>query len=423
MCSSDQAGWAISSEPWFPHNIGVNHLQVHAGYDISGNDGISNYAARTSFNVVKFLYLSNGIQLNNIGNDKIQWEQTGKFNIGFTSAWLNNRLTFDFDYYKNHTSNLLTLKKIDNPVIGVNQYWNNGGSLDNTGFELTITGKPVISRSFNIELGVNMGHYVNKVKSLPSGDYTSSIYGTDNILTAVGLPVGVFYGYQTNGVFADDISARVGKADAENPEGYLYMEDNAGKRLYFQAGDVHFADLNGDGKINELDRIVIGDPNPDVYGNIFGSFNWKNLTLSFIFNSSLGNDVFNYQRSILEGGSNFYNQTVALTNRWRTDGQQTDIPRAYYGDPKGNSRFSDRWIEDGSYLRLKTLNLTYRIPANLEWLQGLTVWAEANNLFTLTRYLGSDPEFSVSNTVLYQGIDAGNIAQSRSFTFGLRINL
>ena len=112
-----------------------------------------------------------------------------------------------------------------------------------------------------------------------------------------------------------------------------------------------------------------------------------------------------------------------MTNRWRADGQQTDMPRAYYGDPKGNARFSDRWTEDGTYLRLKTLNLTYRIPANLEWLQGLTIWAEANNLFTLTKYLGSDPESSVSNAVLRQGIDVGNVAQSRSFTLGLRINL
>lgn len=420
---SVQVGWAVSSERWFPSNIGINHLLLRAGYDLSGNDGISNYAARTSFNIVKYLYLANGIQLNNIGNDNIQWEQTSKFNVGFTSALLNNRLTVAFDYYMHHTSNLLTLKKIDNPVIGVNQYWSNGGSLDNNGFEATVTGKPVVSRSLNIELGVSAGRYVNTVKSLPSGDYTTSVYGTDNILTAVGRPVGVFYGYRTNGVFADDASARVGKVDAENPEGYLYMEDKAGNRQYFKAGDVHFSDLDGDGRITANDRTVIGNPNPDVYGNIFGTFNWKRLTLSLIFNYSLGNDVFNYQRSVLEGGSNFYNQTVAMTNRWRAEGQHTDMPRAYYGDPKGNARFSDRWIEDGSYLRLKTLNLSYRIPANLEWLQGLTVWAEANNLFTLTRYLGGDPEFSAGNGVLRQGIDTGNIAQSRSFTLGLRINL
>ena len=150
---------------------------------------------------------------------------------------------------------------------------------------------------------------------------------------------------------------------------------------------------------------------------------WKNFTLTVGFNYSLGNDVFNYQRSVLEGGNNFYNQTVALTNRWRYEGQVTDIPRISYDDPMGNSRFSDRWIEDGSYLRLKTLRLNYKVPVSLSWLQGLQIWAEANNLFTVTRYLGSDPEFSVANGVLYQGIDAGNVPLSRSFSMGLKINL
>lgn len=150
---------------------------------------------------------------------------------------------------------------------------------------------------------------------------------------------------------------------------------------------------------------------------------WKNFTLSLGFNYSLGNDVFNYQRSILESGSNFYNQTTALANRWRFEGQVTDVPRIGYNDRMGNSRFSSRWIEDGSYLRLKTLRLNYKVPVNLSWLQGLQVWAEANNLFTVTHYLGSDPEFSVANSVLYQGIDAGNVPLSRTFSLGLKINL
>ena len=133
--------------------------------------------------------------------------------------------------------------------------------------------------------------------------------------------------------------------------------------------------------------------------------------------------MFNYQRMILNSGSNFYNQQVAMTDRWHYEGQVTDIPRIAYGDPMGNSRFSDRWIEDGSYLRLKTLKLTYRVPVNFSWLQGLAVWAEAVNLFTLTNYLGNDPEFSIGRGSLYQGIDCGNLAQSRAFTFGVKINL
>jgi len=228
----------------------------------------------------------------------------------------------------------------------------------------------------------------------------------------------VFYGYKTAGVFSSDAEASTAGAN-----GYLYMTDETGAKNYFKAGDVHFVDINGDGEISEADKTIIGNPNPDIYGNIFAKLIWKHFTLNLGFNYSLGNDVYNYQRSILESGSNFFNQTTAMTNRWRYEGQQTTIPQLAYGDPMGNSRFSDRWIEDGSYLRLKTLRLTYNVPVNLSWLQGLAIWAEANNLFTVTHYLGGDPEFSVSNSVLYQGIDAGNIASGRSFTLGMRINL
>ncbi len=427
---SVQLGWALTNEAWFPKTDAINYLLLKAGYDISGNDDISNYAARTSFAVMKYLDRMTANQLNNIGNDEITYEKTGKLNIGLKSYWLNNRLGVDFDYYINHTSNLLTLKSFDNPVAGINNYWSNGGSLDNTGFEFTVTAKPVVSKDFNVEVGASMGHYVNKIKSLPNDDkiylngklaaqgYTSSVYGTNNVATIVGESVGSFYGYKFLGVFADDAAAHAaGNGD------YLYMLDATGAPQAFKAGDAHFADLNGDGLISEADKTIIGNPNPDIYGNIFANVMWKNFTLTLGFNYSLGNDVFNYQRSVIEGGKTFYNQTTTLTNRWRYEGQVTDVPRISYDDPMGNSRFSSRWIEDGSYLRLKTLRLNYKVPVSLSWLQGLQVWAEANNLFTLTHYVGSDPEFSVANSVLYQGIDAGNVALGRTFSLGLKINL
>jgi len=425
-----QLGWAISNESWFPKTKGINYLLIKAGYDISGNDDINNYAARTSFSVSKYLYRTTAAVLDNIGNESISWEQTNKMNLGFKAYLLNNRVGVDFDYYMNHTSNLLTLKSFENPVAGINNYWSNGGSLDNTGFELTITGKPIVSRNVNLEVGASLGHYVNKVKSLPNDSpiyvggknsaqgYTSSIYGNNNVATIVGQPVGLFYGYETEGVFANDQEAL-----AAGNGGYLYLTDETGAKQYFHAGDVHFADLNGDGEISTADKTIIGNPNPDIYGNIFATLSWKDLSLHVGLNYSMGNDIYNYQRSIIEGGFNFYNQTTAMTNRWRSEGQQTEIPRISYDDPMGNSRFSDRWIEDGSYLRLKTVNLTYKVPVSLSWLQGLSVWAEANNLFTLTHYLGNDPEASVANSVLYQGIDTGNIALGRTFTLGLKINL
>ena len=433
-----QLGWALTNEAWFPKTPAINYLLLKAGYDISGNDDINNFAARTSFTEMIYLYGASGAgttaaQLNNIGNDKITFEKTSRFNVGLKSYWLNNRVGVNFDYYLNHTSNLLTLKSFDNPVAGINNYWSNGGSLDNTGFELTVTGKPIVSKNFNVEIGASMGHYVNKVKSLPNDDhiyvngnnqaigYTSSVYGTNNVATIIGEAVGSFYGYK---VVKDQTSPEgVFVSSAAAAQANLYLVDATGKAQYFKAGDMHFADLSGDGIISEADKTIIGNPNPDIYGNIFANVSWKNLTLSVNFNYSLGNDVFNYQRSVLEAGSNFYNQTVAMANRWRYEGQVTDMPRLSYGDEMGNSRFSDRWIEDGSYLRLKTVRLSYKVPVRYSWLQGLSIWVEGSNLFTVTHYLGSDPEFSVANSVLYQGIDAGNVAQSRAVAFGLKINL
>ena len=417
---SVQLGWVMTNESWFPRNLGVNYLRVNAGYDMSGNDDISNYAARTSLSAVRFNYNAIGLQLTNIGNDEIKWETNHKLNVGLQAYMLNNRLGVDFNYYVNKTKDLLTLQTFKNPIGGINNYWTNGGEIKNEGFELSVTAKPVVTHKWNVEVGASVGHYANKVTKLPDGDYTSSVYGDNNILTSVGNPVGLFYGYKTAGVFATDAEAK-----AAGKDGYLYMEDNAGIRNDFKAGDVHFIDQNNDGKISELDKVVIGDPNPDIYGNIFATINYKNLTLTMGWNYSLGNDVYNYQRSILNSGSTFYNQQVAEVAHWRYEGQQTDLPRLAYGDPMGNNRFSDRWIEDGSYLRLKTLNLSYKVPVpgSWTWLQGLTIWAQANNLLTFTKYLGSDPEFSIGNGVLYQGIDCGNIAQGRSFQCGVKINL
>jgi len=422
---SVQLGWVLTNEKWFPKNAGINYLRLNAGFDVSGNDGISNYAARTSYTTVRFNERAIGTQLTNIGNDKIKWETTNKLNIGLESFLLNNRVGVKFDYFLHKTNDLLLLKTFSNPVGGINRYWSNGGKLQNEGFETTVTFKPIVTKDWNVEVGASVGHYKNRVTALSDGDYTTSVYGDNNVLTSVGNPVALFYGYKTAGILKDDAAA----LEAGNGQ-YLYMEDYAGNPVYFKAGDVHFVDLSGpngvaDGVIDDYDKTIIGDPNPDIYGNIFASLSWKNLRLDIGFNYSLGNDVYNYQRMVLTSGSNFYNQQVSEVGRWRYEGQEASLPRAVYGDPVQNNRFSDRWIEDGSYLRLKTLKLSYRVPVpgSWIWLQGLSVWAEAQNLFTVSKYLGSDPEFSIGNGVFYQGIDAGNLSQSRVITAGLKINL
>lgn len=418
---SVQMGWVMTNENWFPKDAGIDYLRLNAGYDISGNDDISNYAARTSFSSVRYNHNAIGMQMTTIGNEHIKWETTTKWNVGLMANMLNNRLSVDFNYYTHKTRNLLTLMTFSSPIAGINKYWTNGGELENKGFELALSGKPVALRDWTLELGATIGHYVNKVTALPDGNYTNSVYGEDNILVSIGNPVALFYGYKTNGVFASDAEARTAC-----PQGYLVMKNAAGQDVRFGAGDVRFVDLYADGVINDADKTVIGNPNPDIYGNIFSTLTWKDVTLDLCFNFCLGNDVYNYQRAILNSGSTFYNQQVAELDHWRYEGQRASLPRLAYGDPMQNNRFSDRWIEDGSYLRMKFVRVNWQLPMPeswQSWLQGISVWAEAQNLFTLTHYTGNDPEFSIGNSVMYQGIDCGNIAQSRAFVLGLKINL
>ena len=420
---SAQVGWVMSNEKWFPKNFFVNYLKVFGGFDVSGNDDISNYAARSSYSTVRYNNDQIGVKINNVGNDFIKWETTLKYNAGFKANMFNNRLSLGVDAYYHRTKDLLSLKSFDNPIGGINNYWTNDGTLDNYGVELAISGKPIEKKNLHLEVGATMGSYKNKVEKLADGEFTSSVYGDNNILTKVGYSAGVFYGYQTaDHVFSTEAEA----ATAYNGTDYLKYKDATGADYTFNAGDVHFIDQNGDGYINEQDKVVIGNPNPDIYGNIFATLTWKTFTFNMSFNYSVGNDVYNYQRYILNSGASLYNQQVAEIGHWRYEGQITDIPRLAFNDPKLNNRFSDRWIEDGSYLRMKTLSVAYQIPIPeswQSWLQGVSVWGEARNLFTLTKYTGNDPEFSVGNSVLYQGVDCGNVAQSRSFILGVKINL
>ena len=235
------------------------------------------------------------------------------------------------------------------------------------------------------------------------------------ILTQEGSAANLFYGYRTKGVFSTTKQAQ----DA----GLYVLDANGVKKNYFEAGDMIFDDIYADNRIDENDRVVIGDPNPDIYGNIFTSVSWKNLRLDANLTYCLGNDVYNYMRQQLESGSRFMNQTTAVTRRWMAEGDVTDMPKATFQDPMENSRFSDRWIEDGSYLKLKSITLSYDLPINSTYLQGLQFWIQANNVLTLTKYLGTDPEFSSTPSVIGQGIDLGYVGQSRSFMAGIKINL
>ena len=411
---SVQAAWLVSSESWF--NVKpINMLKLRAGYDIAGNDAIDYFAARSYLQAVKFYDSSMGLQLGNVENDGVKWEKTARVNVGLDAMLFDNRLGISFDWYTSKTSDLLVQKQYQY-VTGMGTYWANGGELKNSGFEATVNAKLINTKNWQWELGASVGHYKNEITALDEAIDPVTVYGGE-VATIVGESIGSFWGYKTDGVIASTEEA--------NALG-LFQRDATGAKEYFKAGDMKFVDVNpgnDPGCIDENDKVIIGNPNPDFYGNIYTRLKYKNLQLDINCNYSVGNDVYNYYRQQLENGSNFYNQTTAMLNRWTVDGQKTDIPSIAYGDPVGNSRFSDRWIEDGSYFKVKAIKLSYDIPVTADWLQGFSVWCAAENVLTFTGYKGNDPEFSVNNNVLYQGVDAGLLPQTRRFHLGLKINL
>lgn len=410
-----QASWVLSNENFMSEISFVDYLKLTAGYDVSGNDDIDVNAARSYFSAKRFLDAISGLTFSNIGNTKIQWETTKRFNVGLEGNFFNNRLHATVNLFSSKVDNLLTYQSL-NFLTGLDSNWSNGGKMKNKGFDISLVGKVLNIRNFQWELGASLGHYKNEITDLPDGKTAidTKLYGA-TIRSAIGGVANAFYGYKSEGVFSSTEEATAA--------GLYILGDNGISKTYFGAGDVKFADLDGNHEINSKDMTVIGDPNPDIYGNIFTSFCYKKFKLDFNFNYSVGNDVYNYMRCQLESGSRFMNQTTSLTNRWQVEGQITDVPKATFQDPMGNSRFSNRWIEDGSYLKLKTITLSYDLPVNSTFFQGFEFWIQANNVFTISKYLGTDPENAMSSSVIGQGIDLGRLPLCRNFVAGVKIKL
>ena len=268
-----QASWVITNEPWMAGVKGVDYLRLSAGFDITGNDDIDYYAARSYFRAAQFLQSVSGLAFDGIGNNSIQWESTKRLNLGLEAAFIDNRLTVGVNYFRSKTNNLLTRQALGF-LSGLSENWSNSGKLQNEGFDVNFTAKVLSLKDWQWQLGASVGHYKNKISELPDGaQYVDhELYGA-TVRTQVGQVANAFYGYRTLGVFSTTEEAKAaGKAGTD---GLYFLADNGVDRNYFQAGDVHFVDVNGDGMITEADRSVIGDPNPDIYGNIFTSVAWQ----------------------------------------------------------------------------------------------------------------------------------------------------
>jgi len=402
--------WLASSEN-FMANSGINLLKFRTSYGLSGNDDIGNYTSRQTYSSQNLLGMQ-GLVRSGIPNPSLQWETNRKFNLGTDIAFMNERAAVSFDFYKSTTKNMLAYENLIAPT-GFDNILTNKGSMQNTGWELTANFRVLNSPSFKWDLGFNIGHYKNKVLFVPGNNITTEFAGA-TILTGNDNSANLFFGYKSLGVFSTSAEATAAGLSKKNADGSYSS---------FAAGDIHFFDFNGDKIINELDRQVIGNPNPDYFGGINTRLTYKKFELSAVITFSQGNEVFNYLRYRLESASTTDNQLTSVVNRWRTENQLTDVPKATYNDPMGNSRFSDRWIEDGSYLRLRTLSVVYNLPINGKFVKYTNIYASANNLLTFTKYMGYDPEFSAGTSLFAQGIDTGLDPLYKTITLGVRIGL
>ncbi|MBC7721975.1 MAG: SusC/RagA family TonB-linked outer membrane protein, partial [Pedobacter sp.] len=283
-----------------------------------------------------------------------------------------------------------------------------------TGVDFSINSRIINKKSFKWDIGVTIASFKNRITALPGGS-TITNYGRATLITGVGGSVSSFYGYKTNGVYA---------TDAEAATAGLTKQQTDGSFAAYKGGDIRFQDVNGDKVIDDKDKQFIGNPTPDYTGGITTKLIYKRFSLDALVTFSQGNKIYNGVRAALESQSTTENQLQSVVNRWRAPGQITNTPKASFGDPLGNSSFSDRWIEDGSFLRLKVITASYQLPIKAgKALRYVTLYVTGNNLLTFTKYLGYDPEFYSAETVLARGVDVGLEPQYKSIIGGVRIGL
>jgi TonB-linked SusC/RagA family outer membrane protein len=418
-------GWRVSKESFFPQDGKVSDLKVRASFGANGNQEIPIYSRFSTYSLGNNYQgtgsaILGGITQNGIGNN-VKWETTYQYNAGIDLGMYNNRLTFTFDIYNKHTVDLLTQVNIPlstgAPVpSGSNAtVIQNVGTAENKGIEIGLVTTNVQGEngSFGWTTNFNITGNRNKLLDLgsqadASGNQVPRTIISDPNIVRAGSPLGSFYGYKVQGIVQSD------------GEGANLPKQNS---LAPKAGDIRFQDLNGDGVITDADRTIIGNANPKAFAGVTNNFSYKGVELSIFFQGSFGNDIYNQNRTITEGQTTALNQSTAVLNHWTPTNTNTNIPRPVFGDPNGNNRVSDRFVEDGSYVRLKNLTLAYNVPVSIAKhaaIKNLRVYATGQNLITWTHYSGYDPEVSAdpfSTTAI--GRDYGVYPQSRTYTVGL----
>lgn len=379
--------WLVSNENFLRDSHVISELKLRGGWGKTGNaSGIPPYA---HFNLERLNQEGvNGSWSTYQWGSDIGWEVTTDSNFGLDLAFANNKIKFTADFYKRTTDDLIM--PIEMGTIG--NILRNVGSMENKGMELSLSTVNFKRENFawntNFNISFNKSH-INSLKYMPNID-RASIEGMGNLVRfSAGQPISAFYGYKMEGV---------------NPA----------------TGDIVYKDLNGDGVINTEDRTFIGNPNPDFTFGFTNNITLKNWYLDILVTGSVGNDIYNASRFETELMNDFKNQSTVVLNRWKTPGQITDVPRA---NSQSALMISDRFIEDGTFVRLKSVTLGYTFKNPFQGMKKLNLYVTGQNLYTLTNYTGFDPEvnaFASTNGVL--GIDYGTYPQVRTIIVGLKAN-
>ncbi len=407
------SGWRLSSENFMKDIFWLEELKLRASYTMSGNDDIGNLSALDYYRVDHYQETSAMIP-GNITDGSLKHESYQNTNFGMDLALWANRFGLSVDYYNIKTSDMLVYEP-QSFYIGFATVPTNNGELNSKGLEFSMFSRLINRNNFKWDINVNVTPWqMSEVTSIREGEIVTAFTGGEYI-SKEGNALLEFHGYEFEGVYSTTEEAE--EANLENAKGFDFI-----------AGDAKFKDISGpngepDGIIDDFDKTAIGFPIPDFFGGITNQFKYGRWSLNLNVQFVAGNEVFNYLRYQNEKMSDISNQSISALNRWQYEGHDTDIPRALWADPMGNSDFSSRWIEDGSYIRLKNLTLAYTIPEEFLVFNNLSVFLTGTNLFTYSEYLGYDPEFSYSLNTMEQGIDYGLMPVTRKFMVGVKVGL